>query len=105
MMPLALLAATATGAPAADEIVILGERMRKFRFTVHQDGKSGALTCKIKRKSGDPTLDIQLCDTAKVCATQNDAAKPDLPAFQACLEQGFETVRQSRLAAAAQEAR
>ena len=99
MTPLLILAAAAVGAPAPDDIVVLGERMRKFRFNVRQDQKTGTLTCKIKRKSGDAALDAAMCEEAKVCVGQNDGTKLDLDAFQSCLEQRFEQVRLARLAA------
>lgn len=105
MMPPAALHATAPAemaAPSGEDIVVLGERIRRFRFSIQQDKKSGALSCKIRRKSGDPKLDAALCDEAQACVAANPGhakgVAPDLPAFQTCLEGRFETIRLARAA-------
>jgi hypothetical protein len=63
---------------------------------VRQDEKTGTLTCKIRRKSGDPSLDASLCNEAKACVGGNGGGKPDIPAFEACLKTRFEAVRLAR---------
>jgi hypothetical protein len=98
MLPLMLASTTLGAPPAADDIVVLGERIRKFRFSVRQDEKTGTLTCKIKRKSGDPSLDASLCNEAKICVGQNDSGKPNLAVFEACLKARFGAVRLARTA-------
>lgn len=91
-------AAISAPAPEAQELVIVAERIRRFRFKIRQ-ARDGALTCLIKRKSGDPALDAVLCDEARICVGENNGAQPDLPAFEACLRQRFDKVRLTRAAA------
>ncbi|QJU60437.1 hypothetical protein HL653_03740 [Sphingomonas sp. AP4-R1] len=54
--------------PAADEIVVLGERMRRLKLATKTDRKTGATTCLFKRRSGDPAFDTLMCDALLACA-------------------------------------
>jgi len=100
MLPLMLASAALGAPPPPDDIVVLGERMRKFRFNMWQDKKTGTLTCKIRHKSGDPSLDSSLCNEAKICVAQNGAGKPDIPALEACIRTRFEALRLAHTAQA-----
>lgn len=66
---LALLQTEAAPAPpSADEIVVMGQRMRRLRLVTRTDKKTGIPICVIKRPSGDPAFDGLMCETTLACA-------------------------------------
>ena len=80
---LLLLAAQPAAAPTPPEndIVIIGERVRKLKFRIKLD-KAGRTVCRITRSSGDAEIDGLACDTARPCV------RPDIvtrEAMAACL--------------------
>ncbi|MDB5671273.1 MAG: hypothetical protein JWO25_2232 [Alphaproteobacteria bacterium] len=53
---------------SSDEIVVIGQRVRRVRLTTRRDRRTGAQTCAIKRSSGDPAIDGAMCEAALSCA-------------------------------------
>ena len=95
-MPLLILASAVSASASTDDITIIGERLRRLRFSIDQDRKSGALSCRVLRKSGDALMDASVCDEAKACVGQNGGRIPDVPALKTCLRTRFEATRQAR---------
>jgi hypothetical protein len=70
---LTLLAATpASVGPAepvdAEEIVVVGERLKRIKIDTRRDRKTGQQQCKVRRSSGDAVLDAAVCDAVLACA-------------------------------------
>ena len=83
---IALLFLLAAQPPAADaattgenDIVIIGQRVRKLKFRLKTD-KTGQAVCRIKRSSGDPDIDSLGCEAARACMNSTTQA-----AMVACL--------------------
>ena len=73
MMMLILIGVIAAqAAPPApvpsDEVVVIGERMKRIRVVTRRDRKSGATLCIVRRTSGDAGLDSAICDATLACA-------------------------------------
>ncbi|MEN3749643.1 hypothetical protein TPR58_20890 [Sphingomonas sp. HF-S3] len=76
MTPTLLLAATLllprhvqeAPPPSADEIVVIGERMRRLKLSTKTDRKTGAPICVFRRRSGDPAFDAMMCEAVLTCA-------------------------------------
>ena len=70
------LAAAQQAAPprVEEDIVIIGQRVRKVKFRIKSD-KAGRTVCRIKRSSGDPEIDGLACEAARAClASRSEAA-------------------------------
>ena len=62
--------ATDITAGSADDIVVLGHRLKKVRWEF--EAKNGALLkCAIKRSSGSTLVDLLLCKASAQCAAEN----------------------------------
>jgi hypothetical protein len=72
----------------SEDIVIVGERVRKFRFTIRRN-KAGAAVCRVRRSSGDPEIDGLACEAARGCLGPPEESRK---AFLACLTPRFETI-------------
>jgi hypothetical protein len=74
LLAAALLAPQARPAPAptpsAEEVVIVGERMRRLKLGTRTDRKTKAVRCVFKRRSGDAAFDALMCDALLRCARQ-----------------------------------
>ena len=84
-----LLAAQPPGADAApteNDIVVVGQRVRKLRFRLKTD-KAGQAVCRIRRSSGDPDIDSLGCEAARAC--MNSATQA---AMVACLTPKFNQI-------------
>jgi hypothetical protein len=80
---LALAAAPeASASPAENDIIIIGERVRKIKFRIKLD-KAGQTVCRITRSSGDSEIDGLACDTARPCVRPDIVTKA---AMEACLK-------------------
>ena len=55
--------------PTEEEVVVTGRRMSQVSYAMKVHRKTRALQCWITKTSGDPTIDWQICEIAKVCAT------------------------------------
>ncbi|HEX8555822.1 MAG TPA: hypothetical protein VF695_14045, partial [Sphingomonas sp.] len=69
--------------PTPDEIVVRGQRAKRiarFRMTTKTDRKTGVTRCIVKRRSGDPQLDAQICGAVLACVP----AVKSMPEMQAC---------------------
>lgn len=77
-------AASVQPAPAENDIVVIGRRIRKVRFTLRTD-KAGRAVCRIKRSSGDSDIDSLACDAARACMA---STTPE--AMVACLTPKFD---------------
>lgn len=66
LLLLAAQPATADAVPLENDIVIIGQKVRKIKFTLKSD-KAGKPVCRIKRSSGDPEIDSLACDAARAC--------------------------------------
>ena len=60
--------------PDAQEIVVIGERIKRIKVATRQDRKSGLVRCIVKRSSGDRPFDTAFCQAVADCATS--AVKP-----------------------------
>ncbi len=60
--------APTTPPPSADEIVVIGERMRRLKLGTKTDRKTGATICVFRRRSGDPAFDAMMCEAVLSCA-------------------------------------
>lgn len=84
---LALAAAPeASPPPAENDIVVIGQRVRKIRFRLKTD-KAGKAVCRIKRSSGDSEIDGLACDAARACMHSVSVA-----AMNACLAPRFDRI-------------
>jgi hypothetical protein len=81
---LLLLAVQPAAAPTPPEndIVVIGQRVRKVKFRIKLD-KAGQAVCRITRSSGDPEIDSLACDAARPCVRPDIVTKA---AMTACLE-------------------
>lgn len=68
--------------PAENDIVIIGQKVRKIKFRIKLD-KAGKVVCRITRSSGDSEIDALACDTARPCVRPDIVTKA---AMTACLE-------------------
>jgi hypothetical protein len=75
------LAQEASQPSEAEDIVIVGERVRKIRFTIRRN-KAGAVVCRIRRSSGDAEIDALACETAQGCLGPPGESRE---AYLACL--------------------
>jgi hypothetical protein len=78
--------ATDSGPPTENEIVVIGQRVRKIKFTLKAN-KEGQAKCRIKRSSGDADIDGLACDAARAC--MSSATKE---AMVACLTPRFNQI-------------
>ncbi|MGN7159972.1 hypothetical protein [Sphingomonas sp. SAFR-052] len=63
-----MLAQTASPTPSPDDdIVVIGERLRKIRVTAKRDRRTGAKRCVLKGSTADPQLDTGICQTYLAC--------------------------------------
>jgi hypothetical protein len=65
---LALQAEAAPTRPSPEEIVVVGERLRRLKLETRTDRKTGLTRCVFKRRSGDPAFDALMCDAVLGCA-------------------------------------
>ena len=56
--------------PDTQEIVVIGERIKRIKVATKQDRKSKAVRCIVKRSSGDRQFDIAFCEAVAACATK-----------------------------------
>ena len=72
MMLMLIVALVAQAAPALDapgeDVVVVGERMKRIRVVTHYDRKSGTTGCRVRRSSGDGRLDGAVCAATLACA-------------------------------------
>lgn len=73
--------AVAEPAPAGNDIVVIGQRVRKVKFRIKLD-KAGRTVCRIARSSGDADIDGLACDAARFCVRPDIVTKE---AMTACL--------------------
>ncbi|HEX9965237.1 MAG TPA: hypothetical protein VGB04_09665 [Allosphingosinicella sp.] len=72
--------------PAENEILVIGQRVRKIKFTV-KTNKAGQAVCRIKRSSGDPDIDSLACDAGRACMSSTTQA-----AMVACVTPRFNQI-------------
>jgi hypothetical protein len=83
---LAAQPADAPTPPPEDEIVVLGERMRRLKLATKTDRKSGVTSCVFKRRSGDPAFDTLICDALLACSKTVTTR----PQMEACISPHIE---------------
>lgn len=92
----ALLMAVQSAAPvepSPEEVVIIGERMRRLKLSTKTDRKTGVTRCVIKRSSGDQGFDAAICQGTLSCG----AWVRTVPQMNACLKPHVErAVRDKR---------
>ena len=68
-MILAALLLLQTVAPAepVDEVVVAAQKLGRLRISTHKDRKTGIVSCRFKRRSGDPELDAGVCKALLEC--------------------------------------
>lgn len=81
-------------APTPEEVVVMAERMRRVKFTLHTDRKTGVSACRFKRRSFDPAFDAHFCAAAQECAAVNDR----WAGMQACLKPKVEAYARALVA-------
>lgn len=105
-MTIAILLATALLAPQPvaaahappDDVVVIGERIRRLKLTTKTDRKTGTTRCIVKRGSGDPSLDATMCDAVRSCAATARTSQ----AMEACVKPRFtEAMKRAREAVSA----
>jgi hypothetical protein len=67
LMLFAQPAASAVDAQADQEIVVIGQRLKKVKMKVKRDRKTMLGSCRITRSTGDAILDKMVCDAAVAC--------------------------------------
>ena len=73
-----------TSAPLPPEdVVVIGERMRRLKLATTADRKTGLSRCVFKRRSGDAAFDAFMCDALLTCAKTGTTR----PQMEACLRQ------------------
>jgi hypothetical protein len=92
---LLLSAQPVQASPAASEedIVVIGERLRKVRFRMKRDGKAKVGTCRITRPSGDSLLDEMVCKAAVDCMGER---KITMAAWTECMNPQMKKIAQAR---------
>ena len=85
--------AQAAPATADEEIVVIGERLRKVRFKMKRNRKTMVGSCRVTRTSGDAKFDALVCETAVVCM---GTTKVTGAAFSACMGPRIKSGVQSR---------
>jgi hypothetical protein len=78
----------ATPTPLEEDIVVIGQRVRKVKFRIKLD-KAGRVVCRITRSSGAADIDRLACDAARPCV------RPDIvtrEAMTACLSPRWERI-------------
>jgi hypothetical protein len=88
-------------APPDQDIVVIGERLKKVRFKVKRDRKTGLGTCRITRSSGDAALDAMACGAAVACMGPDKVSGAAFfqclnPRWKALIETRKEQLRASR---------
>jgi hypothetical protein len=53
--------------PPQEDIIVVGERMRRVKLVTKVDRRSGLTQCIFKRRSGDDSFDNIMCDSAIAC--------------------------------------
>jgi hypothetical protein len=71
----------ASPTPLEEDIVVIGQRVRKVKFRVKLD-KAGRVVCRITRSSGAADIDALACDAARPCVRPDIVTKQ---AMTACL--------------------
>lgn len=85
---LALLVQTPV-TPPEEDLVVLGRRLRAIRVVTKADRRTGKTVCRVRRSSGYPTLDAEVCAIALDCGKGSDivavraCAAPRMDAFVA----------------------
>ncbi|WP_298317706.1 hypothetical protein [Reyranella sp.] len=74
-------------APSNDEIVVIGERMRRLKLVTKTDKKTGVKRCVFKRRSGDPALDRLFCNALLACAKTVTSEKQMTPCLAPYLDE------------------
>ncbi len=86
-------------APPEEDIVVLGRRLRAIRIVTKADRRTGKTMCRVRRSSGYPTLDAEICAIALDCGKGSDiavvrvCAAPRMDAFVARYIGGKREVR------------
>lgn len=65
---LALQAEAALTRSSPEEIVVVGERLRRLKLETRTDRKTDLTKCVFQRRSGDPAFDALMCDAVLSCA-------------------------------------
>jgi len=74
--------------PANNDIVVIGERMKKIRVATQADAH-GSRTCIVRSSSGDPALDQAFCTAVLTCAQ----TETNMKGMNACMGRELELVR------------
>ena len=61
------IADTHSASPPED-VVVIARRMDAVTYAAKVNPRTGAIRCKITISSGDPQIDWQVCEIARVCA-------------------------------------
>lgn len=65
-----LVAQTASPPPATDDVVVVGQRIKRLerlRMTTKLDRATGVTRCVFRRRSGDRALDAAICKAVLAC--------------------------------------
>jgi hypothetical protein len=89
---LAMQAIAMPEAAASDEIVVVGERMRRIRVVTRRDRKTERQRCIVRRSSGDDALDAAVCTATLACGeteTTADGMAACMRTHMPAIAQGF----------------
>ncbi len=69
LLTILLLQAAAQSPPVAtsDEVTVAARKISRLRISTHKDRKTGVVTCRFKRRSGDADLDAGMCAALLTC--------------------------------------
>jgi hypothetical protein len=93
LLALAQPAVPAPETQADQDVVVIGQRLKKVRFKMKRDRKTLLGSCRVTRSSGDLLLDTMACDAAVACMGAN---KVTGAGFMACLNPSWKALIQKR---------
>ncbi len=102
MVAALMLAQAAPPAPSPeDDIVVIGERLRKIRITAKRDRLTGVKRCVLKPSTGDPLLDTGICQAYLTCVPSVRTGREMEACMRPPLEREVAAWRERRKAAMA----
>jgi len=84
-------------APIEEEVVVIGQRVRRISYRVGKDRRTGKVACELLRGSGDALLDTRVCEMARRCTPANVTNK-DRKRVMACVKAGEQKIIAQRAA-------
>lgn len=83
-----------------EDIVVVGQRMKRIRVDTRRDRKTGVTRCTVRRSSGDTALDSSFCEAVLACAATETKKEGMIACMQPRLAAIAERFTKARAAAA-----